>query len=66
MTVAACGMTGLFEVDSRNNFFYCHLNYVHNIVAKPCTTERQSCQEPETFPLGDFFKKKLIDLCKIN
>ena len=40
--------------------------YFHNIVAKLCTTDHQSCQEPETLSVGIFFQKKLLDLCEIS
>ena len=32
--------------------FQGHLNYFHSIVAKLCTTDHQSCQEPETQKIG--------------
>ena len=38
----------------------------HRLVAKWCTTEHQSCQEPETFAVGHFFPKKLLDLCEMS
>ena len=34
-----------------------HLNHVHSMDAKLCTTEHQSCQEPETLSVGHFFSK---------
>ena len=37
-----------------------HFNYFHSIVAKLCTTEYQSCQEPETLSVGQFFSKKVV------
>ena len=48
--------------------FQGHLNYFHSIVAKLCTTNHQSRQEPETLSLGHFFyKKKLLDvLCEMS
>ena len=36
--------------------FQGHLNYFHSIVAKLCTTDHQSCQEPETLSVGIFLK----------
>ena len=41
-----------------------HSDYSHSIVAKLCTTEHQSCQEPVTLSIGHFFLKKVLDLCK--
>ena len=37
--------------------FQGHLSYFHSIVAKLCSTDHQSCQEPETLSVGHFFKK---------
>ena len=31
-----------------------------------CTTEHQSCQEPETLSVGHFFQKNLLDLCEMS
>ena len=36
-----------------------HFKYFHNIVAKLCTIDHQSCQEPETLSVGYFFQNKL-------
>ena len=38
--------------------FLGHLNYFYSIVAKLCTTDHQSCQEPKTLSVGNFFQKK--------
>ena len=46
--------------------FQGHYNYFHSIVAKLCTTDHQSFQEPETLSVGHFFQKKLFDLCEIS
>ena len=46
--------------------FQGHLNYFHNIVAKLCSKDHQSCQEPETLIVGHFFQKKLLDLCEMS
>ena len=46
--------------------FQDHLNYFHCIVAKLCTTDHQSCQEPETLSVGHFFPRKLLDLCEMS
>ena len=42
-----------------------HLNYFHNIVAKLCTTEHQSCQEPETLSIWQVLKK-MLELSKMS
>ena len=44
--------------------FQGHLSYFYSIVAKLCSTDHQSCQEPETLSVGHFFQKKLLDLCE--
>ena len=31
-----------------------------------CTTDHQSCQEPETLSVGHFCQKKLLDLCEMS
>ena len=46
--------------------FQGHLNYFHSIVAKLCSTDHQSCQEPETLSVGYFFQIKLLDLCEMS
>ena len=46
--------------------FQGHLNYFHSIVAKLCSKDHQSCQEPETLLVGYFFLKKLLDLCEMS
>ena len=40
--------------------FQGHLNYFHSIVAKLWTTNHQSCQEPETLSIDQFFSKKVV------
>ena len=46
--------------------FQGHLKYFQSIVVKLCTTDHQSCQEPETLSVGHFFQKKLLDLCEMS
>ena len=46
--------------------FQGHLSYFHSIVAKLCSTDHQSCQEPETLSVGHFFQKKLLNLCEMS
>ena len=46
--------------------FQGHLSHFHSIVAKLCSTDHQSCQEPETLSIGHFFLKKLLDLCEMS
>ena len=36
--------------------FQGHLKYLHSIVAKLCSTDHQSCQEPEILLVGHFLK----------
>ena len=40
--------------------FQGHLNYFHSIVAKLCSKDHQSCQEPETLLVGHFIFKKVV------
>ena len=44
------------------NIYY----YFHSIVAKLCSTDHQSCQEPETLSVGHFVYEKLLDLCEMS
>ena len=42
------------------HIFQGHLSYFHSKIAKLCTTDHQSCQEPETLSVGKFFSTKVV------
>ena len=55
-----------FELKWCISYIYGHFNYFHCIVAKLCTTGHQCCQEPETLSVGNFFPKKVLDICEMS